>query len=570
MNQFHQGKVIPFVQNAEFYMKRGAKKMERNDLLAALNRYRQAFLAAPNDTEPCLAVSEILSQMQRYEESNRILLLMMSMGNGTPECYFGLACNYFGMQEYDYAVDSLENYLDVDPDGPFALDAEDFLDFIDDDAAMFEATGLRSDADFDDSAACLFAKNLMNSGDIPGAIDELRRQLEISPESAQVQNQLSLAYFCNGEYARALALTEEALKNDPKDVMARCSLSLCKSHAGQHDEAIRELRTAEEDATGTPEELMNLSALQLEYELYTDAEDTLQLLVQQMPYDENVLHRMGYCAYMLGKFADAQECYKRLLLINPRDTVAKYYLLQSRKTGVDEKGIRAHWMIAYQVPFSETFRRLNQLNRYLSLTKEELLSAWEKEPHFQDLMIWGLTLPEARVKKSILSLLFSFGNEQAQMLMRDFLLHTDQPDDLKRVVFGMLKQLNAKEPYMAYLNGQWICGKVNMMEFQYKLPSSYDNIVQLLLQYMVGVREEECVTASAKIYGRYIESLHQNFPRISDTQQLSMAAALELLGCKQCGTEVSESEIEQAYRISGTRLHNALSKLEPFVEEPEK
>ena len=44
-----------------------------------------------------------------------------------PECFFGIACNYFGMHEFDYASESLETYLRLDPDGTYAYDAAGFL-----------------------------------------------------------------------------------------------------------------------------------------------------------------------------------------------------------------------------------------------------------------------------------------------------------------------------------------------------------------------------------------------------------------------------------------------------------
>ncbi|MEG1525396.1 MAG: tetratricopeptide repeat protein [Clostridia bacterium] len=567
MTDLQKGKIIPFAQGSSFYMKRGAKEMEKNDLLAALNRYRQAYLSAPDQAEPCLAVSEILSQMQRFEESNRMLLLLMSSGNGTPECFFGLACNYFGMREYDGAAESLENYLEADPDGPFAMEAEDFLDMIDDDDAMYEMTGLKTDADYDDSASCMFAQNLMNAGDYAGAVRELSSQVEKTTDSLMVQNQLAIAYFCNGERNRALGLTTAILADHPKNVQALCNMALCLHETGDEKGAMEHLCVAETLKTELPEELHNICVLELELGRYEKALATLKHLLQILPYDENILHKMGYCCYMLGDTAGAQDCYRRILKIQPADTIAKYYLNQSKKTGLDEKIVRAHWMIPYQVPFSEAFRRLNQINKFLALPPDELLVLWQKDAHMQQLLQWALSLPEARVKKSMLSLLFSFGDERAQWMLRDYLLRTDQPDDLKRVVFGMLKRLSAPEPYMAYLNGQWIQGRVNMLEFPYKLPASYENVVQLLLQYMVGVREEDCVAAAAGIFHNYIESLQQEFPRISVTQELSLAAALEYLACKQCGVDISESEIEKAYRISSTRLHNALTKLGPFAKE---
>ena len=51
--------------------------------------------------------------MQRFEESNRVLhLLDAALDETPPECHFGLACNYFGLQDYDSAADSLEDYLE--------------------------------------------------------------------------------------------------------------------------------------------------------------------------------------------------------------------------------------------------------------------------------------------------------------------------------------------------------------------------------------------------------------------------------------------------------------------------
>lgn len=564
------GKVIPFQQGASFYMRRGAKEMERNDLLAALVRYRQAYLHDPNDAEPCLAVAEILSQMQRFEESNRMILLLMSAGNGTPECHFGLACNYFGLREYDYAADSLENYLDADPDGAFALEAEDFLDFLDDDDAMYELTGLKTDADYDDDASCQFARHLIEAGDYADAISELERQVTRSPQSAAVKNQLAIAYYCNGERVRAHTLTTQLLSENPCDVLARCNMALFCHESGDDAKAAEHLAVVQNLGTDLPEELHNLSIMELSLGQYESAERTLKRLQQILPFDENVLHKLGYCHYMQDNTEEAQKQYKRLLTIDPGDTVAKYYLEQCSRSLPGNRKVSAKWSIAYQVPFPEVFRRLTQINKYLSLSEQELLRLWQEDSHFSDMLDWALTLPEHRVKKSVLSLIYTFGDAKAERTLRAFLLYTSQPDYLKRAVFGMLKHLGAQEPYAAYLNGQWIQGRVNMLEVPYKLPACYEAVTQYLVQCMVGVRSDECVSAAAHIYRKYLDSLETHFPRISEMQAASLAAALEYCACIACGVDAQEEEIIAAYRISNTRFRNALLKLTPFRETPEE
>ena len=169
----------------------------------------------------------------------------------------------------------------------------------------------------------------------------------------------------------------------------------------------------------------------------------------------------------------------------------------------------------------------------------------------------------------MLSLVFTFADQNAQHILRDFLLRTDQPDELKRAVFGMLKHLEAKEPYMAYLNGRWIKGRVSLLELDYKLPASYEGVMQALMQFMLGNCREECTTAAAHIFQRYVDSLNKKFPRISAEQEISFAAALEYLGRQSCGESVSQDEIGDIYRVSKSRLRNALVKLEPFATKPE-
>lgn len=564
-----RGKVIPFAQNATFYMKRGAREAERNDLLGALHRYRLACQAAPGEEEPTLALAQILSYMQRFEESNRLLFSLVSQGDATPECHFGLACNYFGMREYDYAAESLENYLDLDPDGPYAADAEDFLDLLDDDQAMFELAGLKDDADYDAHAACIYAQHLMEAGDYAGATAVLRHECTHEPDSVRLKNQLTLAYFCSGERAKAAELVRGLMEGGRDDVLTRCNHALLCLSRGDRvaaDETIEQLLKARTDS---PEALNGISLLLLETERYADAAGVLEQMRRLTPYDENVLHRLGYCRYRLGDLPAAQGLYRRLLRIDPSDTVAKYYLKQSRKADADERYIRAHWMVQYQVPLAELFRRLSQLNRYLQLPEDEQRSLWESDGHFSDLIQWALCVSDLRVKKSVLSTLYLYGDQRAVGLLRDFLLRTDQPDELKRTVFSMLKQIGAKEPYMAYINGRWLQGRVNLLPFSYALPAPYETVMELLVQAMPGLYDDNCLLEAAAIYRRYIESLRQNFPRISSQQVVSMAAALELLACRHCGVNADEEEFCGRYRITATRLRNSMIKLEPFCEDKE-
>lgn len=565
------GKVIPFSQNATFYMKRGAKELEKNDLIAAVHKYREAYERAPEDAEIAVALAEILSQMQRFEESNRILFrLLADRDDAPPECHFGLACNYFGLQDYDRAADSLEDYLELEPDGEFAADAEDFLDLIDDDDAMFESTGLRGDDDYEDNAVTHFARSLLASGEVGYAVEELERRYQQTPKSLKIREQLAVAYFVANRREEAKQIADGILAEDAGNVLAGSTLALGEIEEGKRDAALARLDEMLKRRALEPEELHSIAVLQLDLEQYADAEKTLTQMMHLMPYDENVLHKLGYTRFLQGDVEGAKAYYQKLLRIDPHDTVAKYYLNQCKHMDSAGKKPNAKWIIPYQVPFSEAFRRLNHLNRTLAMPHDELNSVWAEDAAFRDLLIWAISLSDVRVKRSMLSLVFTFGDKNAEHILRDFLLRTDQPDELKRAVFGMLKHLGAKEPFMAYLNGRWIKGRVSLLELDYKLPASYEGVMQVLMQFMLGNCREECTTEAANIFRRYVESLKKKFPRISAEQEISYAAALEFLGRTNCGETVTEDEIGEIYRVSRSRLRNAIVKLKPFAPKPKE
>ncbi len=552
-------------------MKRGAKELEKNDLIAAIAKYREAYERAPEDPEIAIALAEILSQMQRFEESNRVLFQLMADSDETPpECHFGLACNYFGLQDYDSAADSLEDYLDEEPDGIFAADAEDFLDLIDDDAAMYETTGLKTDDDYEDNAVCHFARSLLASGEVDYAVEELEHRLAETPKSLKVREQLAVAYFVAGKREEAKKIANEILEEEPVNVLANSTLALAEIEDGNRIAALARLDEIMKLRSLEPEELHSVAVLQLDLDRFDDAEKTLAQLLRLMPYDENVLHKSGYARFMLGDPEGAKAFYQKLLRIDPHDTVAKYYLNQCRHGDTANKRVNAKWIIPYQVPFGEAFRRLNHINRTLALPHEELYRIWTEDVAFRDQIVWATTLSDLRVKKSMLSLVFTFGDDDSVRILRDYLLRTDQPDEIKRAVFGMLKHLGAKEPFMAYLNGRWIKGRISLLELDYKMPPSYESVIQLLMQYMLGNCREECATEAANIFRRYVESLKQKFPRISAAQEVSYAAALEYLGRLNCGETVTEEEIGEIYRVTKLRLKNAVIKLKPFAAAPEE
>ena len=126
------GRVLSFEQKGDFFYKRGNDKLDKNDLIEALCSYRRAMEQEPEDQYSCIAVAEVLSEMERYDDSNRVLLPLLSREDVEPEAIFGLGCNLAALNETDSAKKMLERYLQAEPEGEYIYDAYDLLDAIDD------------------------------------------------------------------------------------------------------------------------------------------------------------------------------------------------------------------------------------------------------------------------------------------------------------------------------------------------------------------------------------------------------------------------------------------------------
>jgi len=551
-----KGKVLKFERTGEYFFRRGLNKLDQNNLLDAMANYRLALERDPQNEEIRLAIAETLTEMGRYEESNRVLLTFFYEEKERPsECYFGMGCNFLGLQEYVRARDSFTHYVDIDPDGEFSYEAYDMLSALDEGEESGELTkGLAA------RRAALKGKELIERGDFKKAIEVLKRLVDKEPELTLARNNLGLAYFCDRDYKNATATVGEILKSDPDDIQAHCNLAVFLHAAKDEEGEKRELEFLKNAKTDDPDELNRLSATLMELNAFETAYEVLKQLFRLMPYDAGVVHRLSVCACHLGDYKRAASGYDRLLKIDAGDSVARYYRGVCR-AAIAEPPKRFNFLIQYQVPPEEMLSRIHKLNEYVGKPHTELQKLWESGGELPSLIRWGTELPERGVKQAMLALVGSFSDKQAELFLRDFVLQANQPAELKRDAFGFLKQLGAKEPYLGYIDGELVQSRVFIANIPpEKVPMRYGEVMEACFSVMQSDRTEETVFAAARLWSSYLETL-AGFPDLSVPQVYAMAAALEYIACRETGEPVTKAELCHKYEVSLMRFNNALGKL---------
>ncbi|OQB24113.1 MAG: cellulose synthase subunit BcsC [Firmicutes bacterium ADurb.Bin182] len=556
-----KGKIIPFQQTGEFFLKRGTTNLDKNKLIDAMVNYRQALSLDPDNVECKLAIAEVLTEMNRYEESNRVLFTLFDSDKPRhSECYFGMGCNFVGMQDFEHARDSFERYAHLEPDGEFTSDVYDMLEILQDEELFNEMFPEEDRIAADAMALASEGKELLERDDFKGAIASLERVVSEYPGIHFVRNNLALAYFCVKDYEKAMQQVSIILAEDPANIQAHCNLAMFCNAMKDKEAVKRELSFILDQKTEDPDDLNRMSITLMELGEFKTAKSLLMKLFSMLPYDCGITHRLAMCCYELGEYKRATVYYDRLLKMDSLDSVARFYrgVCRAAAEGAPK---RQGLLYNYQVPFEELLSRMHRINDCAHKPRAELLMLWQHDEEFRSLIRWGLNLPDINIKRAVLALTASFGDFEAEQVLRDFALQRAQPDELKREVFGMLKHMNAKEPYFGYLNGELVQSKVSLIHgLPEDLPKSYRDVLEICFRNMVGTNEEKCLHSAASIWEKFLKSM-KDYPPLSGQQENAFAAALEYLALRECKKKAVKSIICAEYGVSLARFNSAMGKL---------
>lgn len=553
------GKIIPFDQSGEFFHRRGCKELDDNNFIEALSYYRRAVAKEPENIEFRLAMAEVFTEMSRFEESNRILLLLTGGNEVYTECFFGMGCNFIGLQEYERALDSFKRYIELDPDGEYADEVYDILDMLEEQELFDEAFG-RQPSEHERKVAHMVSecKTMLDNGDVERAVKCLEKVYRKNEHLHFVRTNLSLAYYCLHNYEKAIALCEGVLDEDENELNALCNLAIFYNETGapRFDDMLNKIRKVQTEA---PEELMCLALTFMRLDMYEEAYKRLKLLLRALPFEIKALHVMAACCYNMEQFDRAEKYWLRIRKIDPLCSVADYYLGEARSAQRGEKHTK-QVLLHLQVPMDEVIRRINHLNELIQMDHESLRKRWESDEKFLSFLLWGLQMQEIGVKRAILAVIVSFGDDKAREALRNFLLLRDQPDETKREVFAMLKAMGAKEPYMAYMGQQIVEVRVSVLgSFDEELPEPYRRVIEICMQSMRDRHSANCMQKAMDMWEKYVRHQKKPLPVIRSAQV--WAAALEYTVCRAENEHVTKTQICYAYDISIARLNSTLAKL---------
>jgi tetratricopeptide (TPR) repeat protein len=456
-------KILEFERPAIFYFESAERFLDNADYIGALPLLRRAVQKDPSNQEYKLALAEALTDINRFEESNAILFeLLKSSSFLDPECYFGIGCNFIGLNDFDKAKQSFQQYIKIEPDGEFKEEVEEFLNFMKDideiEENSFEDLSRKKSYDLAGEG-----KRKLDMGEYSEAIKILASVNADSVSMIFVKNNLALSYYCDKQIDKAIEITSEVLKIDPGNVHANCNMVLFYNEKGddlnreKYTEIILALKT--ENA----EDLYKIAVAFCELKEHEKVILYLKRLLQYRPYDEKAMFYAGLACYNLGRLKEAIGYFADIIKINPQNTVAPYYCGYVKDV-LEGKAFSDTLAYIYQVPFQEAKKRIRYINRCLMRDKKEIASLWKGNDRFESMLTWGLEFGDLFIKRAVAEIISGFGDKKAEDKLKSYILNADQPDDVKNEIFVLLKRMGVAEPFIAYIGGNIVEVKVGMAE----------------------------------------------------------------------------------------------------------
>lgn len=218
----HQTKIIPFIQNGEYFFKKSNQAFEHNDMLKAKKYIERAIQFDPEQLDYCYQLGFILAELGQYDQSIIELKKIVEKNASHFNAYYQLANNYAHLGLFQEAKKFAKTYLDEAPAGVYNKEATDLLDLL---------TIELDDFNIDDVEDELIIKqeeatSMMDKGKVVEAISVFREITVAYPDFWAAHNNLALACFYQGDVHEALRTAEHVLEQNPGNLHALCNLAI--------------------------------------------------------------------------------------------------------------------------------------------------------------------------------------------------------------------------------------------------------------------------------------------------------------------------------------------------------
>ncbi len=532
-----------------------------NNPLDALELMRHAVQRSPENREYRLDLAEMYCEMGCYKQSNRLLLDLLAEEDAPSECYFGLAINQMGQNDMDGAYRLLKKYKRIAPNDVNAHMTDQLLQELNILEILNHSLNRRA------ARAVIIAvvgSQTLLQGDTDRAEKMLSRSLEMLPGQQKMRAVHAASLMMSGENERALQEARRACDGSWETTQALCIASQVFAGLNRMDEAGKAVNRAME-LHPVGEDLRVLICTLAELGMHEEVAECARLMLQDKPYDRQILHMRAVALHLTGKSDDqTAQFWRRITRIDPDDTIAQYYL----EACCSNQLAQCNPDYTYEVPEDEIRRRMHWLSDQLDGGLDGVRERWQSDPVFRQLIQWAVCSEKKELRRIGVTVISAVDDPTAQSMVRAMLFNGDITDHLRVHVISLmrLRGVDLKTIF-----------PTESSEESTELPDPEQRMRDTLVgerqmrryagQMLESVYDIDAQSSLILIWMTYRRFRGISFNTLTDSE--AAAGALVYVYLSKYGRARSEAEIALRFECSNRRMHYYIERIMSALERSE-
>lgn len=378
-------KIIPFNKAANISFNKGLRYFNTN-LDKSIRYIQKACSIDPYNSEYKFSLAGAYAQLNKMEESNKLLKEIVILDSDMTICYFALGCNYLDLNEAGEAIKNFRKYIFMDRDGEYFEEAQDSIMYLKEKSIFLKQHINNNNL----KTLISRAKECISSKQYGIAIRYLEEILIENPSVTSVRNLLSLSYFYEGRIQDAIFMAYSVLKNDAYNLHANCNLATYYYVLNLKKEFKVTLNRIELCDISKKEDIVKvLSTYEIiETDKYID--NLIKKLEMLKNFNLNYVYEMAAIAmFNICNYDKAIAYLEKLKSRRPWDSVLMYYLkyFYCVKEGTKEyKKVSYRW----ELPRKEVERKTKFALNLEYLNDDIFKSNWDENREFKKEIIYIL------------------------------------------------------------------------------------------------------------------------------------------------------------------------------------
>lgn len=555
-------KIIAFERGAEFYFDLGYKYIQKGNLKTALRYIEKAVKLKPYDSFIQFNYAGLLAELGDLDRSTEALIkIVKELDPNYLECYFGLGCNYLQMQKIKKSAEYFSKYLEKDPDGEFAEEAEDLLEML----TMIKDANNNLD---DEELERIYkveeeAINHLERREYEKAAEKFEKVVQMLPNAIPARNNLALAYYYLGYLDKAIELAREVLSYEETNVHANCNLAIFYNKQGVASWVEKQIREIKKVNTDNEDYLYKIADTYGSLGRHSDAYKTYKKLLTVNPENPVYVHYAALAAFNCRKYKESIKLWDKLSRLNSDNLVSDYYIgVAESQMNAEDTGIVFPYI--YQLPRDEIKDRLDFIYRFIEMPAEECRKLLSEDEHILDTLYFGMNFDRYFLRKLIYNKLKNDKLTGAEPIIRRFMQRADVENYIKMESVFLLNSIGAKEPYTVNFDGEIKNVTIDPLSFpESEWKKEWESVKNKAASMMKRCYRKPYKKIIEDIWYEFIKSTYPEVPEIKNIDV--WAAALEYVYCKFYSPDSRPEQIAGKYKISVDALEEKFAVINNVI-----